>query len=318
MDGAEDPADTPAGPARRSNLRAWGQLLRLPNLLTVPGDPIAGFMLMGYPADSLLWVIPAAVASLLLYAAGLIHNDLCDLETDRRERPDRPLPSGRVSVGAARLALVVLAAAALGAAATAGWLALAAAGALLAAILVYNRFTKRCRVIGPLNMGLCRGLSLLLGAAAACGIEYVTWLVVLSVLCLTLYIASVTAIAAGETEFRKIGLKRLLPPVIILLWMVGIDAMFHFMPIATVWIAAAQILAVQWAARSVYRISGRAEPAAVQQAVGQLIRVLLPIQAAIVATAAIVAQSLGGWVTALVLLAAWPVAAVLSRRFYAS
>ena len=103
------------------------------------------------------------------------------------------------------------------------------------------------------------------------------------------------------------------------------------MPIATVWIAAVQILAVQWAARSVYRISGRPEPAAVQRAVGQLIRVLLPIQAAIVATAAIAAQSLGGWVTALVLLAAWPVAAVgwgrvfdplrrppATRRFYAS
>ena len=318
MGGSEDTSDGPAGPARQSKAHPWAHLLRLPNLLTVPGDPIAGFMLACYAAGASVSVVPlihVAVASVLLYAAGLIHNDLCDVESDRRERPDRPLPSGRVSAGAARLAMVVLAVAALATATAAGWLATATAAVLLAAILVYNRFTKGIALIGPVNMGACRGLSFLLGAVAACGIEQVSWPVLLSAVCLTLYITSVTAIASRETEAHNIGLKRWLPPLIVLLWMVGIDAMFLFLPILTVWIAAVQIVAVQWAMRGVYPLSGVAAPKKIQRAIGRLIRTLLPIQAAIVATAS---QSIGGWITALVLLAAWPVAVILSKRFHAS
>ena len=33
----------------------------------------------------------------------MVLNDVFDLEIDRRERPERPLPSGRVSLRAARL-----------------------------------------------------------------------------------------------------------------------------------------------------------------------------------------------------------------------
>ena len=33
----------------------------------------------------------------LFYTAGMILNDVADLEVDRRERPERPLPSGAVS-----------------------------------------------------------------------------------------------------------------------------------------------------------------------------------------------------------------------------
>lgn len=321
MSGGEDTPDGQTGSVRQSKGHPWAQLLRLPNLLTVPGDPIAGFMLACYAAGVSISVVPlihVAVASVLLYAAGLIHNDLCDVETDGRQRPNRPLPSGRISMGAARLALVVLAVAALAAAVVAGWLAVATAAVLLAAILIYNRFTKGVALIGPINMGACRGLSFLLGAVAACGIGQISWSVRLSAVCLTLYIASVTAIAARETEAHKIGLKRWLPPLIVLLWMVGIDAMFLFLPILTVWIAAVQIVAVQWAMRCVYPLSGRPKPKKIQRAVGRLICVLLPIQAAIVATAATAGESLGGWITAWVLLATWPVAAILAKRFHAS
>ena len=50
-------------------------------------------------------------AVVALYAAGMVLNDVCDVELDRRERPERPLPSGDVSVAAAALAGVALLAA---------------------------------------------------------------------------------------------------------------------------------------------------------------------------------------------------------------
>ena len=98
-------------PTRSSTARAWMQLFRPPNLLTVPGDPLAGFLLArlavgGMPVMS-AW--PCILASLLLYMAGLLSNDYFDLEEDKKERPDRPLPSGAVNPRAALTVAVILA-----------------------------------------------------------------------------------------------------------------------------------------------------------------------------------------------------------------
>jgi 4-hydroxybenzoate polyprenyltransferase len=67
--------------------------LRLPNLFTVPGDPIAGFLLACGAANQRVALLDyrvafAVIASLCLYSAGLVMNDLFDLEEDRRDRPE--------------------------------------------------------------------------------------------------------------------------------------------------------------------------------------------------------------------------------------
>ena len=48
MDQTDAPTQPVEGapPPKRSKLGAWLQLLRAPNLLTVPGDPLAGFCLV--------------------------------------------------------------------------------------------------------------------------------------------------------------------------------------------------------------------------------------------------------------------------------
>ena len=42
------------------------------------------------------------LGSALMYMAGMVLNDVFDVEVDRVERPERPLPSGRIAVGWAR------------------------------------------------------------------------------------------------------------------------------------------------------------------------------------------------------------------------
>ncbi len=61
-------------------LNDWLQLVRLPNLPTVFGDPIAGFLLAAGSTDpdSLLRLFPAVAAPLFLYISGLILNDCID------------------------------------------------------------------------------------------------------------------------------------------------------------------------------------------------------------------------------------------------
>src|SRR5690242_3666498 len=88
-----DAAQSAPAMPRPNPIRTWLQLFRAPNLLTVPGDPLAGYLLASFGSvdDKLSLAIGA---SLSFYAGGLLLNDLADLPEDRRERPNRPLPSG--------------------------------------------------------------------------------------------------------------------------------------------------------------------------------------------------------------------------------
>ena len=123
------------------NRRAWISLLRPPNLPTVPGDSLAGWHLAG--GTGVPAVIAAAGTALLFYLSGLILNDVADIEIDRRERPDRPLPSGRVGRGAALRAGLLCGVAGIGVAALAVPVVLGIGTLLLLAILVYTFATPR-------------------------------------------------------------------------------------------------------------------------------------------------------------------------------
>src|SRR5678816_3693789 len=80
------------GESMPSLLRTWLQLFRAPNLFSVPGEPLAGYLLASYGAVEPKLFLPL-VASVCLYAGGLLLNDLVDLREDLAERPQRPLPS---------------------------------------------------------------------------------------------------------------------------------------------------------------------------------------------------------------------------------
>ncbi|MDQ3001177.1 MAG: geranylgeranylglycerol-phosphate geranylgeranyltransferase [Fibrobacterota bacterium] len=79
----------------------WVKLARLPNAITAGlGVWLGHFCLPG----ALDWKAAAlgSSAMALLAAAGNMQNDLLDLNVDRINRPDRPLPSGHISPGSAK------------------------------------------------------------------------------------------------------------------------------------------------------------------------------------------------------------------------
>ena len=178
---------------------AWGRLLRLPNLLTVPGDVLAGFLLAPAAATADWGRLALALpAGLLLYAAGLVLNDIFDYATDLVERPHRPLPAGEIHrESAAVVALVFLWIAAFMAAFCE---ALHVALPLILCIFLYNIGLKRNRILGPLLMGACRAGNLLLGAAAAQASPALAPIPSAAALLLGLYIATVTFLARNEAQ----------------------------------------------------------------------------------------------------------------------
>src|SRR5918996_487347 len=70
-------------------------LVRLPAVLSVPGDGWLGAAAAGAPRGRKNLVL--AGASACLYLSGMALNDWADREVDARERPGRPIPSGRVT-----------------------------------------------------------------------------------------------------------------------------------------------------------------------------------------------------------------------------
>jgi len=191
-----------SGAGGSGRLLAWLQLFRLPNVFTAFADVMMGFLVTRGGFSPPLHLLILVAASACLYTAGMVLNDVFDFDQDTRERPSRPLPSGRISVGLARLVGIEL----LLVGAALGWLVGSLVGNLrpgiVASVLAvcvfgYDRILKRTS-LGPLGMGACRLLNVLLGMSVATGPwhEY-HWDIAAGI---GIYIAGVTWLARSEAR----------------------------------------------------------------------------------------------------------------------
>jgi 4-hydroxybenzoate polyprenyltransferase len=208
--GADDSAavSTTAPPASHPfSWLAYAQLVRLPNVFTAMADITMAALAAGALPDRLPGFLLLLLASSCLYCAGMVWNDYFDLEKDKLERPFRPLPMGKVSLRTAALLGAGLMAAGLALAALAGAVGesfrvrpVVLAGLLVVMILLYDSVLKRTP-LGPLAMGACRFLNVLLGlSVVAEGTGF--WGIWLA-LVVGLYIVGVTWFArteAGESD----------------------------------------------------------------------------------------------------------------------
>lgn len=157
-----------------SRLMDWGQLVRVPNTFTVLADVGAAFLLAAGGPQPVLRFVVILLAGVCFYWAGMVLNDVWDIDKDRRERPRRPLPAGRISLQSAKLAGWGLLLAGVALAGTSGylpsegventWRPLVIGVALAVMIVAYDGPLKQTPAAPP-AMGMCRVLSFLLGAS---------------------------------------------------------------------------------------------------------------------------------------------------------
>lgn len=180
------------------------ELVRAPAALTVPGDSLTGAAAAGWPAGRRTAALP--VASACLYWAGMALNDWADRDLDAVERPERPIPSGRVSPGLALgVAGGLSVAGVLLAGAGGGGRTAAVATVLAAAVWAYDLSAKD----GPVStatMASTRGLDVLLGAAAGGGAGLRR--AALPAAVLAAHTASVTALSRGEVHGTRAEVAR--------------------------------------------------------------------------------------------------------------
>jgi 4-hydroxybenzoate polyprenyltransferase len=207
-----------------SSLVAWLQLLRLPNVFTAVADVMMGYLVAYHDLEPIENFALLAVISVLLYLSGMVLNDVFDAEVDARDRPDRPIPSGRVSLKAAT---------AVGWGMLSGGLVLAwslsysandwrpgvVATLLASCILLYDGALKKTR-LAPLVMGECRMLNVLLGMS----LMLIPWgkAEVLIALGFGVYIMGVTIFA--RTDARISTRTRLIWGLVVLMSGIGLLA----------------------------------------------------------------------------------------------
>lgn len=183
------------------NLKAYLQLTRPANIITAIADILAGVAIatFSFSMDEInpIKVIFLCISTIGLYGGGIVFNDIFDLELDKIERPERVIPSGKVSeknaiiFGSLLLGLGVFA---------------ALANSLLSSIialsvavcaLIYDKYGKHHSFFGPINMGLCRGGNLILGMSIIESSISQWWWIGLLPVC---YIAAITMISRGEVH----------------------------------------------------------------------------------------------------------------------
>ncbi len=145
-------------------MRAYLELLRLPAVFTAMVDIVLGFHLTHASFEPLPKFFGLLIASCCLYLSGMVFNDVFDVAQDTAERPTRPIPSGRVPRRTAAILGGVLMLIGVGAAWTVTPLSGLMSLLLVVAILAYDGYLKRT-ALGPVGMGLCRFLNLMLGAS---------------------------------------------------------------------------------------------------------------------------------------------------------
>ncbi|MEQ9411516.1 MAG: UbiA family prenyltransferase [Fuerstiella sp.] len=260
---------------------AWLRLMRLPTVFTALSNILCGF-LISTPERSLptllsqpeLWLL--LLASSGLYLGGMVLNDVFDADLDRRERPERPIPSGQITkrnaavFGAFLMAIGPGAALAAGLMSNTGHTGVQIACVLAAAVVLYDAVLKST-VLGPLGMGLCRFLNLMLGASCS-GSWTAVWSgsQLMIATALAVYVFGVTWFARHETGEASKG--TLLAGLAITVAGIGVNAAtaLQTLPLgspATGALIALSLIAANITARGLRAISAN-QPKILQKTVG--------------------------------------------------
>lgn len=180
--------------------------MRPANIVTSVADVLAGIAISGVlvngnlSTNKILQILLLCISTIGLYGGGVVFNDVFDADLDKVERPERPIPRGDISLKGAIFLGIILLLIGLFAALWVSIVSALIALSIVIAALVYDKWSKHNSIAGPINMGLCRGLNLLLGISIiSLSVEAWWFIAIVPVI----YIAAITMISRGEVHGGK-------------------------------------------------------------------------------------------------------------------
>lgn len=262
--------------------RAWLELVRISNLPTVWSNALLGvaiaWSLRQEPgpepgsgtAQGVAFLLAAGVGS-MVYAAGMAMNDLFDARIDARERPGRPIPSGRITRRGAAILFAFLLAGAMGLSFAAGLGVVVLCAVLIACVFAYNLLHKRHPAAAVL-MGLCRLLVVAIGAFAVGPVAGISGAILAPGVTLAAYIAALTLLARREVgtpaRARTRAMLAWLCVVLPILGGLGFAISRGLDPLSPAALAASAVMAL-WLGRSA-RLATADRPAMIRPILGLL------------------------------------------------
>lgn len=160
-----------------SNFKNYLLLIRLPNLFTLPSNILLGYTLVATSTltiTSIIEIIMLVTIATLLYCLGVVLNDLLDYDIDKKERPNRPLASGKISRKIAIIIVIVFTTIALILSLIVSVTTLSISVILLAIIFGYDKYLKSTR-FGPFAIAGARVTNVVLGTTTSTnGVENFT------------------------------------------------------------------------------------------------------------------------------------------------
>lgn len=142
------------------------QLIRIPGIFTAFSNIFLGYFIVN--PDSVDWSIIAPLISTsgFLFLSGMTLNDYFDYKVDRIERPQRPLPSGKISRKTALYLGIIFLVSANLSSLLVGFETIIIVLLMSFLILAYDVKLKQITIIGILFLGSIRYLNVILGGSS--------------------------------------------------------------------------------------------------------------------------------------------------------
>lgn len=187
------------------------RIVRPHNALVAGIAALLGFLIATGSVTSPSLILAVTVA--LITAAGNVINDICDVEIDRINRPDRPIPSGEISRRGASLYATILFAAGIGSASLTTSLCLLIAIINSVILIAYAVWLKRIPLLGNIAVAYLTGSIFLFGGAFV-GIEGLTRNISIAVITFLATLAREILKDAEDMDGDAIGGAHTLPMII--------------------------------------------------------------------------------------------------------
>ena len=202
------------------SVRDYLVLVRLPNLFTLPSNILVGIAAissLAFTLTSFIQFLLLVTISVLLYCVGIVLNDLYDFDIDKKERPNRPLPSGKISRRSAIVLVAIFSTIALILSLQVSFSTLVISTILFSVIFGYDKYLKNTHA-GPFTIASARVMNILLGTSVSLrSVDSYSQIVTLTfVLIITfVYVSLIGLISRYEVHGFLDNTKLLLTPAIV-------------------------------------------------------------------------------------------------------
>jgi len=172
------------------------QLVRIPGIFTAFSNVLIGYF-FSISVTEIISFPFLLLTSGMLFCSGMIFNDYFDLKTDKKERSDRPLPSGKIPKQNALFFGIIFLILANFFAFIVGYDSLVISLIMTVMIISYNYKLKFISYLGIFNLSLIRVLNVLLGfSIISISFEIIQYVIPIGIL-----IGGISILAKNESGF---------------------------------------------------------------------------------------------------------------------